>query len=226
MMSGIYNIVRFEFNNSPWKIANPQQKRFLGKAIPPLPNMPKEVAPPVFWTCTPPFYQNVNLICISHNLGEDEKINLYYLQHYSPEDKENTFHFLNGLSHPIHVLNSKISLILAPEHILDYLCFFCFFVHGESGPFYVLRNREDPAIPQSIWAGDFFGCDSLNDLFREPCVTVANPEGSTRYSTLIYYSNVLSIADFSIQPDGMIMMEESESLLSDLPFTLNISLKI
>ncbi len=64
---------------------------------------------------------------------------------------------LDGTSQPIHEINAEYGLSLfeptakelseqKQEHVLHYLRFFCEFVHGEDGPFYIIDDDEEVEI--------------------------------------------------------------------------------
>src|SRR4029079_14561601 len=53
---------------------------------------------------------------------------------------------LTGTYTPIDEVNAKAPIKLTVDNVLSYLVFFCFFIHGERGPFYVLETMKDPFI--------------------------------------------------------------------------------
>ncbi len=168
-----------------------------------------------------PFYDNIQLIRLT-SIHWASKLNICYLF----DDNDNLYR-LNGTSFPIHEVNEKAPINITEDNVLHYLTFFCSFVHGEDGPFYVLHDMEDEILPSG-----FEGMHSEDDedslrpqqLFREPRLFGKNEEGHWRVSSLIYYSSALFHADFLIQPNGMIEMEGEEPLIADLPNKIRLPL--
>lgn len=155
-----------------------------------------------------PWYDNVALIRVKDPAWENEKLNIYYLT-----DK-GKLSWLNGTSPPIHEVNAKAPIKITKKNVLDYLRFFCFFVRGEEGPFLVSENIEDPYMPQNL--------DSETRAVIESIIRPANFEGKNDQGhflcdAVVYYSNALFIANFAVQPGGMIEMLNDEPIAADLP---------
>ena len=53
----------------------------------------------------------------------------------------------------LHDLAASEPLRLSPENVLGYLKFFCFFVRGDEGAFYILEQADDPMVPADIDEG-------------------------------------------------------------------------
>ncbi|CAN0244698.1 unnamed protein product, partial [Chrysoparadoxa australica] len=89
-----------------------------------------------------PFYDSVALISVRNNELDALNTRLFYLT-----DQGNLFR-LNGTSPPIHEVNAKAPVKINEENVLDYLRFFCYFVRGEEGPFYIAEQADDPILPR------------------------------------------------------------------------------
>ena len=184
-----------------------------------------------YWTCTVPFYSPaIRLACLSYqdNLGSEQRI--YFLKHLSHTEEKGSFHTLNGIAVPIHVTNDRDLICLNLETAIDYLRFFCFFVHGEEGAFYVLNNNEDERISQKIWADlvDHHAVTGENPchLNSAPCIRTEMVDDKEIFyvSALIYYGNSINICDFYIHPDGEIGIADNKALLINLPDKINVQL--
>lgn len=91
-----------------------------------------------------PFYDSVALIRVRDPNCRNRRLNIYYLT-----DQGNLFR-LNGTSPPIHEVNAKAPIKVNEKNVLDYLRFFCFFVRGEEGPFYIAESMDDPNMPTDM----------------------------------------------------------------------------
>ncbi|HPF79024.1 MAG TPA: hypothetical protein PLF01_06990, partial [Alphaproteobacteria bacterium] len=101
---------------------------------------------------------------------------------------------------------------------LDYLRFFCFFVRGEEGPFLVAESMEDTYVPKDL--------DDKTRMVIEGTVRPATFEGKDANGNwlcdaVVYYSNALFIANFAVQPSGMIEMLDDEPIAADLPVKID-----
>ncbi|MCK6417484.1 MAG: hypothetical protein L6Q57_00915 [Alphaproteobacteria bacterium] len=155
-----------------------------------------------------PFYESVALIRVKDPNWVNKKLNIYFLT-----DQGNLFR-LNGTSPPIHEVNAKAPIKITEANVLDYLRFFCFFVRGEEGPFYVAESMDDPNMPKDM--------DDTTRAAIEGCIRAAsfegmNDQGHYLCDAVVFYSNALFIANFAIQPGGMIEMLDDEPVLQDLP---------
>lgn len=162
----------------------------------------------VHWR-TLPFYESVALIRVKDpGWADNPNLNIYYLT-----DQGNLFR-LNGTSPPIHEVNAKAPIKLNEENILEYLRFFCFFVRGEEGPFYIAESMEDPNMPKEM---DDDTRTVIEGTVREAEFEGVNDQGHSLCNAVVFYSNALFIANFSVQPSGMIEMLDDEPIAADLP---------
>lgn len=132
---------------------------------------------------------------------------LYYLNH---DDK---LYWLNGSSSPIHEFNAKYTLSLAGDRAMAYLKFYCFFVRGEEGPFYVIDGRDAALLPQGMTQDEH---QKLHAVFQGPRDWGFSEDDNRRISSQIYYSNAVFTADFNILPTGTVEMVDDWSVLWDL----------
>ena len=154
-----------------------------------------------------PFYDQVALIRLKDRSWGKPKLAIYYLT------MEGNLFRLNGTSPPIHEVNAKAPVKITEENVLAYLRFFCFFVRGEEGPFLIAETMEDPYIPANL--------DPKTRTVIEGTVRAASYEGKNEQGyfmcdAVVYYSNALFIANFAVQPSGMIEMLDDEPIAADL----------
>lgn len=154
-----------------------------------------------------PFYESVALIRVKEPAWPNEDLFIYYLT-----DAGNLFR-LNGTSPPIHEVNAKAPIKVTEENVLDYLRFFCFFVRGEEGPFYVAESIDDPNMPNDM---DDATRQAVEDTVREAEYHGKNDQGHFLCDAVVFYSNALFIANFAVQPSGMIEMLDDEPQRADL----------
>ena len=155
-----------------------------------------------------PFYESVALIRVKDPNWVEPNLNVYYLT-----DQGNLFR-LNGTSPPIHEVNAKAPIKVSEENVLDYLRFFCFFVRGEEGPFYVAESMDDPNMPQDM---DDTTRGVIEGAIRPANFSGSNDQGHYLCDAVVFYSNALFIANFAVQPTGMIEMLDDDPLMADLP---------
>lgn len=155
-----------------------------------------------------PFYEKVVLIRVKDPNWVEKNLNIYYLTN------EGNLFRLNGTSPPIHEVNAKAPIKVTEENVLEYLRFFCFFVRGEEGPFYIAESMDDPNMPKEM--------DDTTRSVIEGTIRPASYEGKNEQNHLlcdavVFYSNALFIANFAVQPSGMIEMLDDEPIAADLP---------
>ncbi|MBX2833927.1 MAG: hypothetical protein KTR28_03045 [Micavibrio sp.] len=155
-----------------------------------------------------PFYDSVALIRVREPSWSDPNLFVYYLT-----DQGNLFR-LNGTSPPIHEVNAKAPIKITEENVLEYLRFFCFFVRGEEGPFYISEGMDDPNMPQQM---DDTTRSVIEGTIRPATFEGVNDQGHYLCDAVVFYSNALFIANFAIQPTGMIEMLDDEPIAADLP---------
>lgn len=156
---------------------------------------------------TLPFYETVALIRVKDPNWVNKKMCIYYLT-----DQGNLFR-LNGSSPPIHEVNSKAPVKINENNVLDYLRFFCFYVRGDEGPFYIAEDMSDENLPKDM---DETTRSVISGTIRPASFEGMNEQGYFLCDAVVYYSNALFIANFAIQPSGMIEMLNDEPIAGDL----------
>lgn len=160
-----------------------------------------------------PFYETVALVRVHDPNWVNKKLKVYYLT-----DQGNLYR-LNGTSPPIHEVNAKAPIKVTEENVLDYLEFFCFFVRGEEGPFYIAQSMEDPNMPADM---DDTTRSVIEGTIRPPSYEGKNDQGHYLCDAVVFYSNALFIANFAVQPSGMIEMLDDEPIAADLPVKVEV----
>ena len=162
---------------------------------------------------TLPFYDQIALIRVQDSEWDNRRLVTYFLA------DQGELYRLDGTSPPIHEVNSKAPIKLTDDNVLEYLRFFCFFVRGEDGPFLVVEDIDDKNLPDRI-------SDQTRDAI-EKAIRVASIEGKNDddhwlCDAVVYYSNALFLANFSVHPTGMIEMTEDDPIETDLPDKINV----
>lgn len=137
---------------------------------------------------------------------------LYYL-----EDQGNLFR-LNGASPPIHEVNAKAPIKLCEENVLAYLRFFCFFVRGDEGPYFIFESLADAYIPEISNEDERIRLEKHAYPSR---FNGTDEEGNFHATSMIWYGNAIYAAKFKVQPTGTIDMEDDEKVLSNLSLKIN-----
>ena len=155
-----------------------------------------------------PFYDNVALVRVQDPMWSPANLVIYYLT------KEGNLFRLNGTSPPIHEVNAQAPVKITEDNVLEYLRFFCFFVRGEEGPFLIAETLDDPYIPQTA---DPKTKSVIEGTVRPATYEGKNEQGFYLCDAVVFYSNALFIANFAIQPSGMIEMLDDEPIAAELP---------
>lgn len=155
-----------------------------------------------------PFYENVVLVRVQDPMWSPGHLTIFYLT-----EQGNLFR-LNGTSPPIHEVNAKAPVKITEENVLDYLKFFCFFVRGEEGPFLIAEDMNNPDMPKNM---DPKTRSVIEGTVRPATYEGKNEQGFFLCDAVVFYSNALFIANFAIQPSGMIEMLDDEPIAADLP---------
>ncbi|MDB5490760.1 MAG: hypothetical protein JWO78_609 [Micavibrio sp.] len=155
-----------------------------------------------------PFYDNVVLVRVQDPMWSPGHLTIFYLT-----EQGNLFR-LNGTSPPIHEVNAKAPVKITEDNVLDYLKFFCFFVRGEEGPFLIAEDMNNPDMPKNM---DPKTLSVIEGTVRPATYEGKNEQGFFLCDAVVFYSNALFIANFAIQPSGMIEMLEDEPIAADLP---------
>lgn len=154
-----------------------------------------------------PFYEQVALIRVRDPNWINPRLNVYYLT------EQGNLYRLNGSSPPIHEVNAKAPVRITEENVLEYLRFFCFFVRGEEGPFLVAEDINDPYLPKNA---DEKTLKVIQNTIHPATYEGKNAQGHFLCDAVVFYSNALFLANFAVQPGGMIEMTDDEPVAADL----------
>lgn len=160
-----------------------------------------------------PFYDQVVLVRVKDASWMPKSLVIYYLT------MEGNLYRLNGTSPPIHEVNGLAPIKVNEANVLEYLRFFCFFVRGEEGPFLIAEDMDSPDMPQNM--------DDKTRMVVEGTIRPAsyegrNPQGFFLCDAVVFYSNALFLANFAVQPTGMIEMLNDEPIAVDLPVRVDV----
>ncbi|ODT71135.1 MAG: hypothetical protein ABS75_10445 [Pelagibacterium sp. SCN 63-23] len=165
---------------------------------------------------TLPFYPGTRLLMMRGADWAPPNLFIYALQ------KDDEVHLLNGKSPPIHAFNAAGHLELTQDNIVAYLKFFCFFVRGDEGPFYLIGHLGASYLINGLRQGTTD--EALNKFrgdfelrYQSPRTFGKSPDGKWRCSGTIMYSNAIFVADFQVQSGGMVEMLNDTPVLADLP---------
>ncbi|MEL6167779.1 MAG: hypothetical protein AAFR35_03760 [Pseudomonadota bacterium] len=118
---------------------------------------------------------------------------------------------LDGASAVIHEVNRSFGVDLSTDAAaLDYLRYFCFFVHGDLGPFALLGSAADCVATKKV--------KGLKAKVKPPLL-VGDPDPETRNrkaAATVLYGQSLFAAEFEIRPDGMIEMLDDTVLAEEV----------
>lgn len=198
------------FDQYKWQaVTGPQMEPFL-KLINPIQGK---------WTAAPasasvawaqiPFYNTIALVKVDDPAWPAKTGPFWFLA------KQGRMFLLDGSSGPIHEANEADPIMVTETNALEYLKFFCYFVHGDEGPFLIVENINHPALDTS----------KLEDATRKviedalrPCAFEGKTdEGNFEASAMVLYGNALFAARFSMSQNGMIEMIDDEPIAADLP---------
>ncbi len=158
-----------------------------------------------------PFYKNVALVRVADSSWDKGIGPFWFLA------KQGQMFHLDGSSTPIHEANELAPVEITEENALDYLRFFCYFVHGDEGPFLIIEDIEDDAFDHS----------KMDDAMRkviEGSIQPAsyegkNEKGEFQTTGMVLYGDALFAARFSMTENGLIEMTDDEPIAADLPVT-------
>ncbi|HHO69722.1 MAG TPA: ATP-binding protein, partial [Gammaproteobacteria bacterium] len=138
---------------------------------------------------------------------------------------------LNGESTPIFEAVERETFALGNDNVVDYLHFFCNFVHGDQGPFRIVtRVGELNAVRPPGGSRDSSDPDAcplaydrltpgLLETLTTPTVAVHGGAGGTwRCSALNQFGDNLFRNTFTVRPSGEIEMTDDEILVTEIPF--------
>lgn len=151
-----------------------------------------------------PFYENGALLVLSDPGWAPRGVVAAFLAHDDGIER------LTGVSPPIHAANAALGPILTGDTRLAYLRFFCFFVRGGEGPFYLLEDAGSPHVPEESRAAVAPHATPAELLGRFP-------DGQARAASVVAYGRGLFVAEFAIESSGMVTMLQDAPLDAELP---------
>lgn len=154
-----------------------------------------------------PFYDSAVLVRLKDPAWNPRNLYLYYLL------VDGNIYWLNGTSQPIHLVNALAPVHLTEENCIDYLEFFCFYVRGEEGPFLIAQSMGDVYLPKNVSDRERA---VLEGTVRPATYEGVNEEGHHLCDAVVFYSNALFVARFSIEPTGIAKMVSDEPIATDL----------
>jgi hypothetical protein len=162
----------------------------------------------VAW-CQLPFYANIALVRVNDSSWPQNAGPFWFLA------KQGRMFLLDGSSAPIHDANEAGPIKITEENALDYLRFFCYFVHGDEGPFFIVENIDYPALDRDKL--EPATRKVLEDAIRPAAFEGKAATGALEASGMVLYGNALFSARFSMTENGMIEMTDDEPVAADLP---------
>jgi len=163
---------------------------------------------PLYW------YRNSFLLRIRDPRWSPGALRIYYLK------SGPTLVRLDGASAPIHTFNEKAPIGLREQDTLDYLRFFCFFVRGEGGAFYIVESASDPMFSSQTGAAS-----ALEGVATPAVVTERGDDGRAICKAIVLYDRALFRSEFAVDSNGMIEMLDDEPLAQDLPFRIEAPIR-
>lgn len=122
---------------------------------------------------------------------------------------------LDGSSAPVHDANEADPVSVTAENVIDYVRFFCFFVHGDEGPFFVVENLEHPAFDEEKISAE--EAKNISRFLQPPEYMGATEMGTHEVTATILYGNALFGSRFAVTANGLIEMIDDEPLAADIP---------
>lgn len=159
--------------------------------------------------CQLPFYTTIGLVKINDKAWPSNTGPFWFLA------KQGRMFLLDGSSAPIHDANEADPIKVTEANTLDYLRFFCYFVHGDEGPFLIVENIDHPALDKDkLEPGTR---KVIEDAIRPAAFEGKTAAGAYEASAMVLYGNALFSARFSMTENGMIEMIDDEPVAADLP---------
>jgi len=162
----------------------------------------------VEWAQTP-FYATTALVRVDDTAWPAKTGPFWFLA------KQGRMFLLDGSSAPIHDANEADPIKVTEANALEYLRFFCYFVHGDEGPFLIVEDINHPALDASKI--DDATRKVIEGALRPTSLEGKTDEGNIEASAMVLYGNALFSARFSMSENGMIEMIDDEPVAADLP---------
>jgi ankyrin repeat protein len=168
-----------------------------------------------------PFYQDWKLVeMLLQHVYQHRTTVLSFLmakseEGYSMRDEAEKIVLLGGTSVPIHELNGRLPIKLENDFAtLAYLRFFCSYVWGEEGGFWII---DDSGVLPWTTNADNDTRALVDKVIKLPRLLESEEQGRMLTATILYARHIFE-ARFMIAPTGMIEMLEDDPLTpKDLP---------
>jgi len=154
-----------------------------------------------------PFYNNdkaKNLQIMRLRKSAKDLNPLYFL--FDPQEPEDLI-YLDGTSPPIYKANEVQGLNITKENLIQYLYFFCIFVHGGEGPFLIVNKLQYPFFKSNTDLKTQIKAHKFPVQFIEE-----NEQGHFLLEAPVLYANSFFKATFLVHKTGMIEMLEDEPI--------------
>lgn len=171
------------------------------------------------WTASPataeaawaqlPFYTSIGLVRINDSAWPAGTGPFWFLA------KQGRMFLLDGSSAPIHDANEADPITVTEANALDYLRFFCYFVHGDEGPFLIVEDMNHPALDIEKMESGMKSV--IEGAIRPTSLEGVTASGAIEASAMVLYGTALFSARFSMTSNGMIEMIDDEPVAADLP---------
>lgn len=198
------------FEHYAWQdVTGPQMEPFL-KLVNPIQgtHTASAASARVSW-CQLPFYSTIALVKVDDTAWPANTGPFWFLA------KQGRVFPLDGSSAPIHDANEADSIKIGEDTALDYLRFFCYFVHGDEGPFLIVEDIDHPAFDHDRLEASVRKV--IEDAVRPAVFEGRTAEGALEASAMVLYGSALFAARFSMTESGMIEMIDDEPVAGDLP---------
>ncbi len=162
----------------------------------------------VAW-CQLPFYTSIALVRVDDSAWPAGTGPFWFLA------KQGRMFLLDGSSAPIHDANEADPIKVGEANALDYLRFFCYFVHGDEGPFLIIEDINHAALDQARLEPATRSV--IEGAIRPAAFEGRTAEGGFETSAMVLYGNALFAARFAMTENGMIEMIDDEPVAADLP---------
>jgi hypothetical protein len=159
--------------------------------------------------CQLPFYTTIGLVRVDDTSWPKGTGPFWFLA------KQGRMFLLDGASAPIHDANEADPVKVTEQNALDYLRFFCYFVHGDEGPFLIIEDIDHPALDTDKL--EPATRKVIEDALRPAAFEGKTDAGALEASAMVLYGNALFAARFSMTENGMIEMIDDEPIAADLP---------
>lgn len=121
---------------------------------------------------------------------------------------------LNWTNEVIYRLNKSVPIRLNGQNMDDYVRFFFTYVRGKHGRFLIIDTvddidwREEPAPA---------GRKALGKMIEPMRILRKENDGTVVFRASIIFRSSLFVAEAHVKPDGMVMMQNEELLVEDIP---------